>query len=134
VSISIRDFDLQGFADRKADIAAMAALTAASHPRARLSVRIEDVYANVAAGLTRDHRSVDLMRAAYALQGIVPNVIAMRGGTDGSALSARGIPTPNMFTGALNFHSEFEFLPVPAFVKSCDVAAAIVALGASGRP
>jgi tripeptide aminopeptidase len=130
LSVSIRDFDPQGFADRKARLEAMVALTASAHPRAAISVRIDDVYANVANGLVHDQRSVALMRAAYEAEGIVPNVIAMRGGTDGSALSARGIPTPNLFTGALNFHSEFEFLPVPSFVRSYEVAARIVALGA----
>ena len=54
----------------------------------------------------------------------------MRGGTDGSALSARGIATPNYFTGAHNFHSPFEFLPVPSFVRSHEVTARIVALAA----
>ncbi len=35
--------------------------------------------------------------------------------TDGAVLSARGMPTPNFFTGAYNFHSRYEFLPIPAF-------------------
>ena len=36
-----------------------------------------------------------------------------------SYLSARGIPTPNFFTGAHNFHSPCEFLPIPSFELSC---------------
>ena len=51
--------------------------------------------------------------------GITPRPFAMRGGTDGSSLSARGILTPNFFTGAHNFHSPCEFLPVSAFEQSC---------------
>lgn len=43
----------------------------------------------------------------------------MRGGTDGSWLSAQGIFTPNFFTSAHNFHSIYEFLPMPSFEKSC---------------
>jgi tripeptide aminopeptidase len=54
----------------------------------------------------------------------------MRGGTDGAALSAKGLPTPNFFTGAYNFHSRFEFLPVPAFEKSFEVARMICSLAA----
>ena len=42
----------------------------------------------------------------------------MRGGTDGSYLSTRGILTPNYFTGAHNFHSNKEFLPMDSFYKS----------------
>ncbi|PLU70826.1 hypothetical protein BMJ20_11785, partial [Sinorhizobium medicae] len=56
--------------------------------------------------------------------------IPMRGGTDGAVLSARGIPTPNFFTGAYNFHSRFEFLPVSAFEKSFEVAGMLCKLAA----
>jgi tripeptide aminopeptidase len=63
--------------------------------------------------------------------GIEKKVIPMRGGTDGAALSARGIPTPNFFTGAYNFHSPYEFLPVPAFERSLQVAMKICQLAAT---
>jgi tripeptide aminopeptidase len=63
--------------------------------------------------------------------GIEKKVIPMRGGTDGAVLSARGIPTPNFFTGAYNFHSRYEFLPIPAFGKSLEVAFKICQLSAS---
>jgi tripeptide aminopeptidase len=54
----------------------------------------------------------------------------MRGGTDGAALSAKGLLTPNFFTGAHNFHSRFEFLPLPSFVKSYQVAEKLCYLAA----
>ena len=130
LSIAIRDHDAARFAERKAEVIAAVAATRRAHPRARISCDISDTYANIASCLGDDRRSVTLMRAAFEELGIVPNVIAMRGGTDGSALSARGIATPNYFTGALNFHSPFEFLPVPAFVRSHEVTARIVALAA----
>jgi tripeptide aminopeptidase len=34
---------------------------------------------------------------------------SIRGGTDGSRLSEMGLPTPNLFAGMHNFHSELEF-------------------------
>ncbi|STO72081.1 hypothetical protein [Avibacterium paragallinarum] len=61
---------------------------------------------------------------------VEPKVIPMRGGTDGAALSVRGITTPNYFTGAHNFHSRFEFLPIPAFVKSCELTLKLIELAA----
>ena len=51
-----------------------------------------------------------MLYRALALEGIEPKTIAMRGGTDGSFISTLGIPTPNYFTGALNFHSFSEFI------------------------
>ena len=77
-----------------------------------------------------DRRPVDLLMSALANLQIAPKIIPMRGGTDGSALSARGLPTPNFFTGAHNFHSRFEFLPVPAFEASYRVAREICLLAA----
>jgi tripeptide aminopeptidase len=42
------------------------------------------------------------------------------------------LPTPNFFTGGLNFHSRFECLPVPAFEASYEVARRICLLAGSG--
>lgn len=54
----------------------------------------------------------------------------MRGGTDGSALSAKGLVTPNYFTGACNFHSYAEFLPLPSLHKSLEMTLELVRLTA----
>ena len=129
--LSIRDFDDEGFARRKAVVRAAAAASQAGYPRATITCRIDDSYGNIASSLGGDRRSVDLLHRAFTTLGIAPKVIAMRGGTDGSALSARGVPTPNFFTGALNFHSPFEFLPVPSFVRSYEVAERLCTLAAA---
>jgi tripeptide aminopeptidase len=116
--ISLRDFDAVGLADRKARVLAAVAATQAAHPHARVACRIEDSYRNIADSLGNDRRCLDLLERGFDELAIPRNVIALRGGTDGSALSMRGVPTPNYFTGALNFHSRFEFLPVPAFLTT----------------
>ena len=54
------------------------------------------------------------------------NTVAMRGGTDGSYLSSCGIPTPNYFTGGVNFHSYAEFLPITPWVKSLKTTLRII--------
>ncbi len=131
LSILIRDFDDERFAARKQEVADAVAATRAAHPRATVTCSITDTYANIASSLGNDRRSLALMQAAFEAEGIAPKVIAMRGGTDGSALSARGIPTPNTFTGAHNFHSPFEFLPVPAFERSYRLTERIVRLAAA---
>ena len=116
IRMSIRDFELDGLEARKEVVRAAVAATAALHPRAKVECRIEDNYRNIASSLGNDRRCLDLLERGFADQGITPRIIPLRGGTDGSALSMRGIPTPNYFTGGLNFHSRFEFLPVPAFL------------------
>ena len=64
------------------------------------------------------------------IAGVKANTIAMRGGTDGSYLSVKGILTPNYFTGAHNFHSNCEFLPMKSWEKSLEVTLAIIDLTA----
>ena len=58
-----------------------------------------------------DHRQ---MAGAEELQGdrFEPRKVPIRGGTDGSWLTARGLPTPNIFTGCQQAHSEREWVCV----------------------
>jgi tripeptide aminopeptidase len=122
LSVMIRDFDKAGFESRKHKISDVASLIDADHPTGKVICRVSDQYHNISDHLGDDARPVDLLFQALERLGIEPKTIAMRGGTDGAALSSRGLPTPNFFTGAHNFHSRFEFLPLPAFEKSFDVA------------
>jgi tripeptide aminopeptidase len=127
---SIRDFDLTSFAARKQQLQQAAEDLAARYPTGKVSVGISDTYSNISNALGEDRRAIDLIFSAFAALEIEPKVIPMRGGTDGAALSAKGLLTPNFFTGAHNFHSRFEFLPVTSFVKSYQVAEKLCYLAA----
>ncbi len=131
--VMIRDFDKASFERRKARLGEVAAQIAAQYPKGRVDCQVSDTYSNIHDSLGDDRRSVDLLFAALAALRIEPKLIPMRGGTDGAALSAKGLPTPNFFTGAYNFHSRFEFLPVPAFEKSFEVARMICTLAAQSE-
>jgi tripeptide aminopeptidase len=126
LKLAIRDFDRQSFAQRKRRVAEVAEAIAGRYPTGRVSCSITDTYGNISDSLGDDRRPVDRLLAAMKRQGVEPKLIPMRGGTDGAALSARGLPTPNFFTGAYNFHSRFEFLPIPAFETAFAVARAVV--------
>lgn len=127
---NIRDFDGHRFAARKAQIAEVAALIAARHPTAKVAYQIDDTYSNISNAIGDDRRAIELMFAAMASLGITPKPTPMRGGTDGAALSAKGLLTPNFFTGAHNFHSRFEFLPLSAFEDSYRTARQLCLLAA----
>lgn len=127
---SIRDFDLESFARRKQKIADVAAMIAGQYPTGKVEFTITDTYSNISNAIGEDRRAIDLIFTALAQLDIEPKVIPMRGGTDGAALSAKGLLTPNFFTGAHNFHSKFEFLPIPSFVKSYLLAEKLCLLAA----
>ncbi|MFS7195898.1 peptidase T [Rahnella inusitata] len=127
---SIRDFDSASFAARKQKIQDVAKIIAAQYPTAKVSVDISDTYSNISSAIGEDRRAIDLIFAGLKEIGVEPKVIPMRGGTDGAALSAKGLLTPNYFTGAHNFHSKYEFLPVNSFVKSYELTVQLCLLAA----
>lgn len=130
LNASIRDFDLASFEQRKQQIADVAEKIAAQYPTAKVEFQISDTYSNISNAIGEDRRAVDLMFEAMTSLGITPKPTPMRGGTDGAALSAKGLLTPNFFTGAHNFHSKFEFLPLRAFEASYKVAHQLCLLAA----
>lgn len=127
VQLAIRDHDKARYEARKQTILANVERLKHQEPRAQVRCILEDIYGNIADAMTPDNRqAVDFLYEALDELAITPKTIAMRGGTDGSYLSTRGIFTPNYFTGALNFHSRYEFLPLPSLEKSCQVTLKLV--------
>jgi len=122
----IRDHNLEKFEARKQQLQQAVEQMQELYPTAKLSIKIVDMYSNISNSADKDHRAIQAIYQAFADQNIEPITIAMRGGTDGSALSAKGLVTPNYFTGAHYFHSKYEFLPMSAFVDSYKVTISIL--------
>ncbi len=116
LALDIRDHDKEEFEKKKAALHHIHRWLEFTYPTAKIKLTVEDIYENIANSIPHpDEPVVALLAEAMKKCGIRPKYIAMRGGTDGSALSAKGIPTPNYFTGAHHFHSIYEFLPVDSF-------------------
>ena len=69
---------------------------------------------------------IDLAEEAMKACKVIPVVKPIRGGTDGARLSFEGLPCPNIFAGGENFHSRYEYLPVPSLEKACEVILQII--------
>lgn len=67
-------------------------------------------------------------RTVRAMQeaGVEPLIRPIRGGTDGSSLSAQGIPCPNIFSGGMNYHGRYEYLPVESLIKATEVCVNLI--------
>ena len=129
VELNIRDHDKSRYERRKAMIAENVEKLRRMEPRCRVEYTMEDTYGNIADAVTDENRqAIDHIYTAMKHLGITPHTIAMRGGTDGSFISTKGILTPNYFTGGLNFHSNCEFLPIPSLRKSYEVTMMLIAL------
>lgn len=71
---------------------------------------------------------IDNVVEANRMAGLDPEATAIRGGTDGAQLTFRGLPCPNIATGAYNAHSVREFVPVASLEKTVDVLENLVSL------
>ncbi|MGF1724766.1 peptidase T [Photobacterium nomapromontoriensis] len=128
VHVAIRDFEQASYDSRKAYLETVSEFLQQKHPKAVISLTITDVYSNIAQAMGEDTEALTKLYQALESLEIPAKTIAMRGGTDGSALSVRGLFTPNFFTGAHNFHSQYEFLPIASFVDSYQVALKLVSV------
>lgn len=129
LNLKIRDHSKIMYEARKKFIADAVDYVKAKNPKAGVELKIVDVYGNIADALNENNRvCVDHIFEAMRELGITPKDIAMRGGTDGSFISTKGIPTPNYFTGAHNFHSYCEFMPMTAVEKSCQMTLKLIEL------
>lgn len=129
VSMNIRDHNKTLYEARKQQIRDAVEFLKLRHPKAEITLTMSDTYANIENAVTDDNKQcIDYIYQAMADLDIKPQTIAMRGGTDGSFISSQGILTPNYFTGAHNFHSNCEFLPMKSFVKSCEMTLKLIEL------
>lgn len=100
----------------------------------RVSIKLTDRYKNAFNAL-KDVNSLPITLAleAYRNCGITPKIIPMRGGYDGAVISEKGIPCPNLFTGAHNFHSIYEYLPVNSLKAASKVLVELIALASKAE-
>ncbi len=119
INLNIRDHSREKYDQKKSYLISAIDLLQKQNPKAKISIEIKDIYSNILDNI-KDTNKVAIAKLfrTFNKLGIKPKIILMRGGTDGSYLSTRGILTPNYFTGAHNFHSNKEFLPIDSFYKS----------------
>ena len=107
-----RDFDDDKRDAHAAMLTGIAQEVVAEHPGARLEVDVQEQYPNMRRHLEPFPEIVAHAEAAIEAEGLAVLREPIRGGTDGSILSARGLPTPNIFAGGHEFHSVREWISV----------------------
>jgi tripeptide aminopeptidase len=120
LKILLRDFRTPGLDVLKAKLDEIVAQVQALHPDTRIELKITEQYRNMKDYMGSDTRVVDFLFEAARRAGLDPKWEPIRGGTDGSRLTEKGLPTPNIFTGGQNFHGPTEWLSVCAMEKSVE--------------
>jgi tripeptide aminopeptidase len=112
VGLILRDHDWDKLQEHDALVRRLAEEAAAARPGIRVEVETQEQYRNMKEFLREHPRVVAAAQEAYRREGIEPKIEIIRGGTDGSRLSERGLPTPNLFTGGHDYHSRREWICV----------------------
>ncbi|WP_456361297.1 M20/M25/M40 family metallo-hydrolase, partial [Vescimonas sp.] len=90
-------------------------------------LELKDSYYNMKEKLLPHMELIDNACAAMRAVGVEPEIVPIRGGTDGARLSwERDIPCPNLCTGGANFHGVHEFVPVASMEKMVQVLVELV--------
>jgi tripeptide aminopeptidase len=126
----LRDFEREGLAAHGRALTAACDALQALDPRATVSCEITPQYRNMRYWLERDMRPVEKANEAIRRAGLTPASRPARGGTDGSRLTERGLPTPNLFTGMYNVHGPLEWASVEDMETAAQVCLHLVEIWA----
>ncbi|MFN8486331.1 MAG: peptidase T [Caldilineaceae bacterium] len=130
LSFILRDFELDGLRSHGELVQAVCNAVQLGELRAKIECTITPQYRNMRYWLENDMRPVNLARQAIEEAEIQPFTKPIRGGTDGSRLTERGVPTPNLFTGMQNIHGPLEWISVQDMAKATQVCLNLVQLWA----
>jgi tripeptide aminopeptidase len=134
IEFIVRDFDDDLLAGHVALLRRTAEEVMATEPRARMEFESKPQYPNMRTHLDAFPEVVTAAEEAIRAEGIEPVRNPIRGGTDGSLLSAKGLPTPNIFAGGHEFHSVREWVSVQDMASAAAVVVRLAEIWAGPRP
>lgn len=126
LSYIIRDHDRARFESRKRELEHLVRKVNREFGEGTVEIEIRDQYYNMREKIEPVMHIIDLAKEAMESVGVTPVVKPIRGGTDGARLSFEGLPCPNIFAGGENFHSRYEYLPIPSLEAAMNVILEIV--------
>jgi tripeptide aminopeptidase len=122
----LRDFDTAALADHAGLLAKLAREVEAEIPGITIDVDVKQQYRNMADGLKTEPRAVQYAIQAHEQLGRTPKLTIIRGGTDGSMLTAKGLPSPNLSSGQHTPHSPLEWACLDEMAKAVEVVVQLV--------
>ena len=126
----IRDHDEVLFEKRKDLVRNEVQKLQAIHGTENVVLELKDQYYNMRKKIEPVMHIVDIAEKAMRSLKIEPIFKAIRGGTDGSQLSYKGLPCPNIFAGGHNFHGKYEYVPLESMLKATQVIVKIAEITA----
>jgi tripeptide aminopeptidase len=128
LKLLVRAFTLRELCEREDVLRAVIRQAEARFPGVKIDVEVKSSYRNMRDHIAKDPKVLDHAIVAVERQGITPVRRAIRGGTDGSRLSAMGLLTPNLFTGGQAAHSVEEWISLDWMAAAVGVCLQLVAI------
>ena len=122
----IRDHDRTKFEARKAVMEKACAEINRRYGAGTAALTLRDSYYNMKEKILPHMHLVEHARRAMEAVGVRPEIVPVRGGTDGAHLSFMGLPCPNLCAGGHNFHGKNEYVPVRSLEKISAILQEIV--------
>ena len=122
----IRDHDAERFAARCERMRQIASAMNKKYGGGTVSLALRVEYRNMAEALKGHENVVERAVQAVKAAGLTPVIRPVRGGTDGSQLSFRGLPCPNLGTGGAAFHGPYEHISAENMDKAVEILTNIV--------
>lgn len=113
----IRDHDREKFEKKKVFFQQAADFLNQKYGENTVQPMIRDSYYNMREIIEPHFYLVERAKAAMEELGITPQIVPIRGGTDGARLSYMGLPCPNLCAGGLNAHGKYEYVPVESMER-----------------
>jgi tripeptide aminopeptidase len=110
ITLIVRDFETAGLAVKAQMLEGIVKDVIAAYPGASYNFTVREQYRNMKEVVDRHPEIMDYAEEAVRRAGMTPVRHSIRGGTDGSRLSAMGLPCPNIFAGGHAFHSPLEWV------------------------
>lgn len=108
LSYIIRDHDAEKFSQRKQTMREIERKINETYGAGTATLTLREQYRNMAEILQHHPDVVERAKRAIRAVGLTPVSNPVRGGTDGAQLSFRGLPCPNLGTGAYALHGPYE--------------------------
>ena len=127
IKFLIRDFQKVGFEQRKKEFLKIVNDLNKKYNNC-ITIEISDTYYNMKEIIAKHMHLIENAKKAMRSVDVNPITREIRGGTDGSELSEKGLPCPNLGTGGHNFHGIHEYICLEDMEKVTEILVEIVKL------
>jgi tripeptide aminopeptidase len=118
ISFILRDFDDELLKEKAVILWNVMDTVMKNYPHSKANLEVQEQYRNMKNVLIENPHVIENAIEAIVRAGLKPNLGSIRGGTDGSRLSFKGLPCPNLFAGEQAIHSRHEFISIQDMEKA----------------